>query len=754
MESDPWSAIKSGTKSLLATQDSKLAQLETAKRALRLVQGSSPTVDLCLAAADGDIEKLVELAKEHRELVADLDDTGLSPLVYAVAFDHENAVTLLLDRGTETLNSPDSLFGYTPLMWAVYLNHTEVATELLNYGADPKVVGKNGITVYDLVKPGSEMASFFEQHGLKQEVAVPDAGVDFYKSTGFANADEDEVLMDNIRLQTAGINIVDNEGIYQDSNNFIPASTLFGDEFNFSRLLKNQYIIFSDFDIPALLDVLFALPQKYQHKTTYPAALIYQCVRYADHMKDNDILVENFLNLAFTQIRSNTASKTGITSVYAEGDIVLQSYWLSVVNFLFYYLCRDDGFFKRYPRVLQELITLFQSLIIELSNSIKFRLNNLVDDCLLNYTSLPDITSTLYKSDWNFFKRKHQPKSTYEEIFQMLYPPSVKEQLKPSPIKIIQTFGALLYVLDLHHIHPLITQQTLSVVFYWLGSTLFNRIISQKKHLSRAKAIQIRLNISVLEDWARSNDRIPHMPDLDMDLLKSFPYTLLGEQRTLTLTGIAMYSGNAENVQDSAFYHSGLYSIVKFHLEPLFELLQWLQCLSGLQSTDGVSAMVGSFTKLNGAQLWRALHRYRYEVDEVKVDKKVRKIIENSARKENAKVVGMHYSSEDLLYLNQDWQFPVALPHLLELVSEYGAGLGGLHKERALEFQPFLPLEVLDSVEEIHEQKTTLREQEDEEQVQRVNDDFESNIVFEREGDLFGQLRAPQEAHKWDDNPW
>lgn len=133
----------------------------------------------------------------------------------------------------------------------------------------------------------------------------------------------------------------------------------------------------------------------------------------------------------------------------------------------------------------------------------------MVDDCLLNYTSIPDIGTTLYKNDWNFFKKKSHAKSTYEEILEMLYPPSVKEQLKPSPIRIIQTFGALLYVLDLHNTHPLITQQTLSIVFYWLGCTLFNRIVSQKKYMSRAKAIQLRLNISVVEDWARSNDREP-----------------------------------------------------------------------------------------------------------------------------------------------------------------------------------------------------------------------------------------------------
>lgn len=802
MDLDPWSAItKTATSIVGSSADTKMAQFEAAKKALHLLQSSGAAdhlVELCLSVIDEDNTKLLSLlnAPDAVKLLNEKDSSGLFPLTYATVMGNETATTLMLNKSTEMINTPDGLFGYTPLMWAVYYNRKDIAVELLNYGADPNVQGWNGVTVHELLKPDSDMYDFFEEHGLLKDEAMASSSptnYDFYKSTndGAFGAQDDE-LMDSIRLKTAGLNVRPDldDGLYKDNNAFITSNSLLGDEFDFNRLLKNQYIIFSDYDILAILDLIFTLDTKFTHKTTYPAAVIYQCVRYADHLKDNDTLVENFMNLAFTKIRSNTSSKSGVTSVYSEGDIVLQSYWLSVLNFLFFYLCRDDGFFKRYPKILQELITTLQSLMIELANSIKFRLNGMVDDCLLNYTSIPDIGTTLYKNDWNFFKKKSHAKSTYEEILEMLYPPSVKEQLKPSPIRIIQTFGALLYVLDLHNTHPLITQQTLSIVFYWLGCTLFNRIVSQKKYMSRAKAIQLRLNISVVEDWARSNDREPKIPDMDQDLLKLFPYTLmeddLKEDHTLKLHGVALFHGDPKNTFDSAFYHTDLYNIVTVHMEPTFELLQWLQCLSGLQTSEEVDGMISAFQKLNVAQLWTVMDKYRYELDEAKVDKQVRKIMEKKAKKENSPVEGISYVSKDsLLLLNQDLQFPVVIPTVLEMVDQYGAGIGGVNKERAIKFQPFLPVEILDSVDEIHEQRTKLREQQAEEETlqnelddsdgedgdeagkvhtgqdKNDNDDEHSHIKGSvKDDDLFGELRVPSSlAHReWGNeneiNPW
>lgn len=82
--------------------------------------------------------------------------------------------------------------------------------------------------------------------------------------------------------------------------------------------------------------------------------------------------------------------------------------------------------------------------------------------------------------------------------------------------------------------------------------------------------MQIRLNASTLEDWARSN-RMPA-------------------------------------------------KMISVHFAPLNQLLQWLQCLSSEASIDGLIGTIQSLRSLNPLQLRRAVREYRYEVDETRMD--------------------------------------------------------------------------------------------------------------------------------------
>ena len=82
--------------------------------------------------------------------------------------------------------------------------------------------------------------------------------------------------------------------------------------------------------------------------------------------------------------------------------------------------------------------------------------------------------------------------------------------------------------------------------------------------------MQIRLNASSLEEWARQN-RLPS-------------------------------------------------KMVSVHFAPLNQLLQWLQCLSSEQAIDGLIGTIHSLRSLNPLQLRRAVRDYRYEVDEQHID--------------------------------------------------------------------------------------------------------------------------------------
>lgn len=141
-----------------------------------------------------------------------------------------------------------------------------------------------------------------------------------------------------------------------------------------------------------------------------------------------------------------------------------------------------------------------------------------------------------------------------------------EEADEPSPKHIASILTSALVILQLYEIHPCLIAQAFSQVFYWLSSEMGNRLLTRRKYLCRSKALQIRLNISSLEDWARLN---------------GIPTKLVSD-----------------------------------HFKPVGQLLQWLQCLSSEDTLDGLVGTIMSFKDLNPLQLRKAVRDYRYEVDE------------------------------------------------------------------------------------------------------------------------------------------
>lgn len=136
----------------------------------------------------------------------------------------------------------------------------------------------------------------------------------------------------------------------------------------------------------------------------------------------------------------------------------------------------------------------------------------------------------------------------------------------PCPRTVTSLLTSALHVLQLYEINPATIIQALSQVFYWIGSESFNKVLSNKRYLCRSKAMQLKLNVSALEDWARSN--------------------------ALPL------------------------SIVNTHLAPLNQLISWLACQSSLQEFDSLIATMQGLRCLNPLQMRKAVRDYRYEVGE------------------------------------------------------------------------------------------------------------------------------------------
>ncbi|KAJ8584704.1 hypothetical protein M405DRAFT_936460 [Rhizopogon salebrosus TDB-379] len=124
---------------------------------------------------------------------------------------------------------------------------------------------------------------------------------------------------------------------------------------------------------------------------------------------------------------------------------------------------------------------------------------------------------------------------------------------------------ALHTLLTLSDINPVLIIQFWSQVMYWTSCEIFNRILTRKKYLCRSKAVQIGMNLVVLEEWVE-----------DMGLPR------------------------------------GIVS----HLTPVKDLLHWLRCLSSITDFSDLVATIQTMKSINPLQMRRAVRDYKYEVNE------------------------------------------------------------------------------------------------------------------------------------------
>lgn len=765
---------------------------------------TDPQKVLVAAIVTNDIVALQAVHQSHLEVAQTLypsQENGFSMLLIAVVLGQYDILEALLAFQETDCNSIDTaLPNYTPLMWAVSVADLKMTALMLQHGADPHLCAReNGPSAVTMVEPeSSEIYNYFRSHNLIDTTHSPRASGTYETNTFTAeqNDYEDDISY-KIRMQSLGATS-DSDGL-EDMPEANEEALLAMDsylvelpDFDYKNPLPDQFIKFTESDIPSLLDYIFnlrTLKSANQRDCKTPAAIIFQLIHYSHNKANSSDLTEFLFDCFTSRLRSVTNTKSGVfnmaltngdigqksNAAHGAGDIVLLSYWLSVSQFLHYYLTRGN-FYSRYPKFLQELINITQSLIATLSFSINSRLNLLVDDCLLNFTSLVDVNSVLYAKDWNLFKSNKKHPSSYEDIMQMLYPPSLTELMKPSPLRYIQVLGALDYVLKVHSVDSLLRFQTFSQVFYHINCVVFNRLISNSKFCSRVKAIQIRLNISALEDWLRSHNYRPHKPESIGGLSK-----LLGGTADVQLTSLLDENGKSDDPNSLSFYYRPLYSIGKLQLNPTIELLQYLQIMSGFNDEKSFLNIIKEFNTLNYYQLVKASRLYRYEVGESRVPKNLVQLLKRLMLEQGTLQIerlNMHYMTQTTLllkelyiYLNPNFIFGVSLPNSQELIETYGAGLGGLRKLRLKKFQPSLTISVMDDIDELIAQNRNgnINEsydyEEDENSAKEVdsNEDEESGVsgLVKENTKVYKQMQPPSIlAHKnWgvddiDANPW
>lgn len=739
---DPWSTLGAAA-SVFSTKDITYSQVLAAQKALKLLVDNKdtvkPIVELCLACTNNDVYTIKELLKEDNKLLNAIDSKGLTPLIYSICFHNKECVELLLTFNVDC-NEADTLVGWTPVMWATHLDYEDIIERLIAFNADPmKKVGKSMKNAIDLVKPNTKAYEYYKIHGYIKDktTSVGNNENDFYKNDVIADEyNNSSTSLTADRMNNLSIDDQNNNNI-PNSNNFVDDEDVIFDEnisrttFNFNIVQSKQYIKFNDDSIRGIMDYIFKLPSKYHTKPLYPSSILFQCLRYAEYKLESGGMVKNLIDLYLTRIRNITDTKSGVVQFFGEKekkerekkkrkekdttpdpppiDIVTIGYWISALNHLYYFLIRDTAcnFLSKYPSILQELILCLQSLISKLAFTLDARLEPLLEPCILQYNSVPDF-EVVYKNDWRLFKNKTKTnkKNSYEEIIDMLYPPSYNEQMKPSPLRVIQTLGALLYVLELFYINDIIKQQCLSAVMYYIGSCLFNKVISNKKYCSRVKAMEIRLNLSYIQDWLRANNLQPFIEeDANFSTVLSwkgdgFPDSLV-DKPIGYLSNVCRFDGDERNPLDATYYLNSLFKIGQYSLQPIVELAEWLQVLTGIRDLEALKDIMNKFEVVASSTMVQCIRNYHYEVDEKKFSKTLKKWLKENPNNEGSDMVnkGMFYKDDSKLEMNSGQAFPITLPKLVQLLHQYGADFKHVDNRKLMAYQPNIPLDIRDDIE-------------------------------------------------------
>jgi len=467
--------------------------------------------------------------------------------------------------------------------------------------------------------------------------------------------------------------------------------------------------VFQENDLDRILDIVITnmTPQRSPSQKPVPANMIFLGARYA-HYHSSPELLAKLLITAMDKIND-------VVERY-QWDMTILAFWISNATLLLHYLKKDAGLVEATTEFQAQLAELINEIFILIVRDAERRMDKVLDAAMLDHETIPGFEDITFQNEWKIFKRKKEVK---EQPLEKRYrPPSPKQRAKPSPRNVTSLLSSTLFVLDLYDIHSVITAQIISQLIYWLGAELFNRIMSNRKYLARTKAMQIRMNISTLEDWARSNNRQPEHYES-------------GEMKT---TG--------ENTVDAT----------RRHLAPVIQLLQWLQCFSSL-GADDLEALVGTLQQLKALspqQLIHAATHYRPEVGEKGLPKSAMKYLvaiqkEVALRRERnrqsnvvqspkgktdgdsapatpakkngesnvpdtpvsaqgtPKLAGEETEDEDEapanLLLDPSFMLPFTLPSVTDMLVSYGAGFGGVNRERERKYIPTIPPEFLEKIE-------------------------------------------------------
>ncbi|KAL8831776.1 MAG: hypothetical protein Q9191_000662 [Dirinaria sp. TL-2023a] len=693
-------AAHRGEGSAEADEDSVLASKDLSEEDKKSILQKS----IHNAASNGDVDRIRRLlgnkAREYIDVNAP-DEEGTAPIIYASCFGHLEVVTALLEAGAD-IDRQDRRNQWTSLMWAMTNRHKDIAKTLLDHGASPDIKSSSGRTASDFAPPNSEIADFLQKNGY--HIGDTSIGEDFYDN-GFSQDKFEQEMEENEMkrrmMMESSINLeVDLSSLVMDEHPETPDDLEEQQEFVWDRCLNDQMFVFQENELGRILDIIITemTPQRSASQKPVPANILFLAARYAHYHASSELLA-TLLVSAMDKINNKVERH--------QWDMTVLAFWISNATLLLHYLQKDTGLVEATTEFQVHLVELINEIFILIIRDAERRMERVLDAAILDFETIP-FGDLEFAGEWNIFKSKNKNQAPEPVSYK---PPPPNKRTRPEPRNVTSLLSSTLFVLDLYDIHSVIIAQILAQLFYWIGAELFNHTLSDRKYLARTKAMQIRMNISVLEDWARANNRIPEHY----------------ESGSLSTSG--------ENTMEAA----------RKHFTPIIQLLQWLQCFSSLgdsaNSLDSLENTLSQMTRLTAQQLLHSADYYRYEKDEVRLPKPARKRLANlaadtrkqaqqrqrkrepassqldqtlkpskrpelsategSAPKGLGAELSLESSPEDDeqtyegFLMNPAHMLQFSLPTTVDMRLSYGAGYGGINREREKKYIPTVPQEFL-----------------------------------------------------------
>ncbi|KAI8098411.1 uncharacterized protein B0P05DRAFT_521825 [Gilbertella persicaria] len=473
--------------------------------------------------------------------LADDENDGSTPLIYASCFGKLETVKFLLEVGAK-VDVQDKI-GWTALMWATTNGHSQIAQVLLEHSASFETKSKSGRTIYDLVDvENAKMVSTLtiQPSVLKEKrkslCSIKTATVEYKQ--------EEEKELEVCRASFRSVH-----------------------KFVWDECLPDQMFVFAQEEVNHILNIAITeleLPMKSKAEIYVPANIIFLSARFAHYFTSRELL---------HQLLSSTLERMNQVIKLNENNVHTIAFWISNVSQLLFYLKKDPGLVvatAEFQLEMSELISESYNFLVMDSEK---RLGRIFEPAILEFEPL-EVEAVEFADDWHRFFRRSRTSVSSPSAHRKSW--IAQDHIRPilSPQSVTNLLSSILYVLHSYEVHPVIVIQAIAQLFHYLSCEIFNHILSNKRYLCRSKALQIRMNMTVLEEWVREYQ---------------LPNTL-----------------NA-------------------YFDPVIQLLQVLQCMSQLTDLMDFITTTKAFDLLNPIQLKRVVLDYHYEVSEAKLPEEIEK---------------------------------------------------------------------------------------------------------------------------------